>query len=111
VCWYTFAGEPINLALGDALKTQGLESEKTDDYGIYFTDVPQQEESDSLLQRLSAADVIRTMGSNTKAEQALKYHECLPASLSGAEVVARRCKVADLTEVLGEARDYVVVSA
>jgi ATP-dependent Lhr-like helicase len=109
LCWWTFGGEPINQALADALKNQGLESEKTDDYAVHFSDGLQWEELDAALRCLTAADVIASMGSNPEAEQALKFHECLPASLSSAEVVARRCKESDLATVLGEARHYLVM--
>lgn len=108
MCWYTFAGEPINQALADALDKQGLKSEKLDDYAIYFSGGPGREEVDAVLGRLTAAGVIESMGSNTEAEHALKFHECLPAGLSRAEVVARRCKESDLATVLSEARHYVV---
>lgn len=109
MCWYTFGGESINQALADALRKQGLESEQTDDYAVYFSDGLRWEELDAVLRRLTAAEVIESMGSNPEAEQALKFHECLPASLSSAEVVARRCKQSDLAIVLGEARHHVVM--
>lgn len=103
VCWYTFAGEPVNLALSEALKKHGLESEKTDDYGIYFSDESAWEKLEALLPHLSAAGVIDAMSSNTEAVKALKFHECLPANLSRAEVVARCCDQADLATVLADA--------
>jgi ATP-dependent Lhr-like helicase len=110
MCWYTFAGEPLNLALADVLKKQGMESEKTDDYGVYFSDGSRREALESLLLRLTAAEVIASMGSNPEAEQALKFHECLPSSLSCAEVVARRCQESDLAIVLSEPRYFFVMA-
>jgi ATP-dependent Lhr-like helicase len=110
MCWFTFGGEPINLALADVLKKKGMESEKTDDYGVYFTDGARREELESLLLRLTAADVITSMGSNAEAEQALKFHECLPSILSSAEVVARRCAKSDLVIVLSEPRHFFVAA-
>ena len=107
-CWYTFAGEPVNLALTEALKHRGFESRKTDDYGIYFSDGCRWQELKMLLQTLTAAEVIESLGSNPEAEQALKFHECLPENLSRAEVVARRCSEFDLTTVLTEMRTVVL---
>lgn len=110
LCWYTFGGEQINQALAEALKTKGLESEKTDDYGVYFSPAPQREKLDALLRGLNASEVIKSIDSNAEAEQALKFHECLPASLSSAEVVARRCNQSDLDIVLNEVLRYVSAS-
>ena len=109
MCWYTFGGEPINLVLAEALKKKDLESEKTDDYGVYFSDGSRWEELDALFSRLTAADAIGSIRSNTEAEQALKFHECLPENLRRAEVVARRCNQSDLATVLNEARHYVLM--
>ena len=110
ICWYTFAGEPINQALADALEKRGLKSEKTDDYAIYFSAGPRREDLDNALRCLTAVSVVESMGSNMEAERALKFQECLPSSLSTAEVVARRCKESDLTKVLSEPRHHVVMN-
>ncbi len=108
-CWYTLAGEPINQALAEALEKLGIESEKVDDYGIHLFDGTSRESFSAALEGLTAAEVIKMMGSNPEAEQALKFHECLPAILSSAEVTARRCKQSELATVLNEARHYAVI--
>lgn len=106
VCWFTFGGESINLALREAIEKQGLETEKADDYGVYFSEGFRREELDAVLGRLTAAEVAESNGSNAEAEEALKFHECLPASLLRAEMAARRCNAGDLATVLSEARHY-----
>jgi ATP-dependent helicase Lhr and Lhr-like helicase len=79
--WYTFGGGPVNQALADALTKQGFESEKSDDYAIYLSEGTRWEKLDAMLRGLTATQVIESMGSNDEAEEALKFHECLPANL------------------------------
>jgi ATP-dependent Lhr-like helicase len=109
MCWFTFAGEPINLALADALKTKGWESESVNDYGICFNDAARWEELEAIVCQLNATNVMASMGSSPTAEEALKFHECLPARLSSAEIIARRCEESDIAEVLSEPRNFTVL--
>ena len=109
ICWFTFGGEAVNLALAEACRSGGLEIEKTDDYGIYFATGIQRERLESFLGTIVAEQAIAALSSNAEAEKALKFAECVPADLLKAEVVARRCRLEDLSSVLHERRAFVVV--
>ena len=108
-CWYTFGGEGLNQALAEALKIRGLPSEKIDDYGIYFSHL-QREDFEVVLRALTPADVTASLVLNPEAAESLKFHECLPHQLAVAEVVARRCNLADLAFVLNQPRHYSIVA-
>jgi hypothetical protein len=53
---------------------------------------------------------METLSSSDEAKKALKFAECVPADLLKAEVVARRCRLADLSAVLNEQRRFVFAS-
>ncbi len=108
-CWYTFAGESINQALVEALKKRGLESATADDYGIHFENL-RRDCLEQLLISLTPTDVVESLIANPEAVESLKFHECLPATLSTAEVAARRFNPAELASIISKSRCYVVIS-
>jgi len=104
ISWYTFAGERINLALGETFERQNLPVERIDDYAIHFTAGLDRERFETFLDGLDSKEVINSLGSNKEAEEALKFSDCVPLGLLTAEIVARRCLPSELEAVLKESR-------
>ena len=104
LCWHTFAGDPINGTLAEALRHHDQKAEKADDFVITFDKGQDREKLEFFLQRLTSTTILESLQSNEEAEQALKFSECLPPALRRAELIARRCTESDLQTVLSEPR-------
>jgi ATP-dependent Lhr-like helicase len=107
IIWFTFAGDPVNSALGRALASHGVQTKKVDDYAVAFSDEVTRDRLESALAGLNEIEVLSIGNANEEAEKALKFADCVPAGLLDAEMVARRCAAGDVGIVLGEHRAYV----
>ena len=109
VCWLTFAGTALNLALAEALSHRQIKTERSDDFAVWFSERPNPNNLETCLRELTTSGAMQFIGSNEEAEQLLKYSECLPADLRGKEIIARRCVEPDLNSVLAEPRQVVSI--
>jgi len=107
--WHTFAGEAINLALGETLQQHKLPVERVNDYTVCLAAGPGRDRLETCLKMLNPAEVIQCLVSNEEAERALKFAECVPPDLLRSEIIGRRCQASELAAVLAEARSYVEV--
>ena len=110
LAWHTFAGEAINLALGETLQQHKLPVERVNDYTVCLAAGPGRDRLETCLKMLNPVEVIRSLVSNEEAERALKFAECVPPDLLTSEIMGRRCRASELAAVLAEARSYVEVS-
>ena len=105
--WFTFAGESINEAIGNALVANGITQDRVDDFAIYLAVGTTRTQLESALTELTEKTILNLIEVNEDAQDQLKYSECLPDDLRKKQLIARLCVAGEISKVLIEPRYFI----
>jgi len=107
ICWFTFAGNILNLAIADELRQRGYDHVKVSDFCIRVCGTVDHQKLSAEIDRLSPEAVRVAFEIPSEYLSQLKFSECLPKQIAEEMMKDRLLRLGCLKALLGNKRRLV----